>query len=105
MKLAKLGFGAVLSASLLAVAAPAAALDDKARNTLFGAAIGAVAGHALGGDATSTILGAAAGGVIGNVVTDDRDHRGWKRGHRHARGHDRHGDRRYREVRHRGHHH
>ena len=78
-----------LSLGLMA-ATPAAAQsyrdrddDDRTQNALIGAAVGALAGAALGnGDGTYIAGGALAGAALGAVASDDDDDCGYYRGGR-----------------------
>lgn len=42
---------------------------NRTQATIVGAAVGGVAGSAIGGDMQSTLLGAAAGGLLGNLLS------------------------------------
>ena len=67
-------FALLASAALfgLLLSSPAAA-DNKGRNTIIGAGVGAAAGAVLSnGDPVATIGGAAVGGLIGNVASKDK---------------------------------
>jgi osmotically inducible lipoprotein OsmB len=62
-----------LALSLLAALGGCANLSTRDRNTISGAAIGAVAGSVLtGGNPVGTVGGAAVGGVIGNEINRHR---------------------------------
>lgn len=60
-------------AMALLIAAGAANLHGCA--TAAGAALGGVAGHAIGGSTAATLGGAAIGGVIGHEVDEDNRYR------------------------------
>lgn len=79
-----IGGAAGALALTLAAAQPAAAQDDdKARDALIGAAIGAVGGAILGnGDQTYVLGGAAAGAAIGYAQADDGNDCDYYRGGR-----------------------
>jgi osmotically inducible lipoprotein OsmB len=85
-----------LGATLAVFAGGANAMDRETRNTLIGAAIGAVGGALLTqGDPVAMIGGAAVGGLVGNVTTDRRhDYRADRGGWNDGRGYYRGGDRR-----------
>ncbi len=100
---------AAASAALVLVLPAGAALagdrdDDRARNALIGAGIGAIAGAMLGdGDTTYVIGGAVAGAAVGYAATSDDDRRRYDDRRYNARYSDRYQDsrydRRYRDAR------
>ncbi|MDO5638462.1 MAG: glycine zipper 2TM domain-containing protein [Neisseria sp.] len=58
-----------LFAATAMTAAPLAMADmSRTQGTIVGAAVGGVAGSAIGGNMESTLLGAAAGGLLGNLI-------------------------------------
>lgn len=62
-----------LAMTLLGLLGGCANLSTRDRNTISGAAIGAVAGSVLtGGSGIGTVGGAAVGGVIGNEISRRR---------------------------------
>ena len=48
---------------------------DAQRGAWLGAGVGALAGHAVGGDARSTLVGAAAGAGAGYIIGNESDRR------------------------------
>ena len=49
--------------------------NDAQRGAWLGAGVGALAGHAVGGDARSTLIGAAAGAGAGYIIGNESDRR------------------------------
>jgi uncharacterized protein YcfJ len=48
---------------------------DAQRGAWLGAGVGALAGHAVGGDARSTLVGAVAGAGAGYIIGNESDRR------------------------------
>lgn len=75
---------AVLLGTSLLVSAPLTMAMSKTSSTLVGAAIGGVAGNAIGDNLSSTLIGAAAGGLLGHLLNHsdpDYDREGFYRNH------------------------
>lgn len=65
----KLSLGKAILVTALAVGVSACnSMSQTQRHAAVGAALGGVAGYALGGDTSSTLGGAALGGVAGAVL-------------------------------------
>lgn len=60
---------ALFAAAAMASAPLAMADMSRTEGTIVGAAVGGVAGSAIGGNMQSTLLGAAAGGLLGNLLS------------------------------------
>ncbi len=85
MKIIKtlIGGAAGALALTLAAAQPAAAQDDRAKDALIGAAIGAIGGALIGnGDQTYVLGGAAAGAAVGYAQANRGDNCSYYRGGR-----------------------
>lgn len=67
MKAYKL-FVSLFAATAMTAAPMAMAEMGRTESTIVGAAVGGVAGSAIGGNMESTLLGAAAGGLLGNLI-------------------------------------
>ena len=81
MKFRTLAAGAAGALALTAVSAAPVSADDRERDALIGAGIGALAGAWLGnGDGTYIAGGAVAGAALGYASADDDDDRYYRNG-------------------------
>ena len=75
---------AITAACLVGSAILLGGCNDAERGALWGAGIGAMAGHAVGHDAEATLVGAAAGAGAGYIIGSQSDRVNHHYRHRHG---------------------